>query len=554
LQLRYVIRAKLEINRLKLNPREAVWISCAILAPLYGLKLLLLLVSVRLMAGAGYMAVRDLRDDLYSRMQRLPLTYFYSEKSGELTSRMINDVENLAAVISSNMRDAITNLFIILTHVALLAWLNLNLFLLTILAVPLIMSPITLFARKIKNSVDRSQSLLAGLNGHLQESISGVRVIRSAAAEDYESARFRKVNDRFYWRSFKQVFYLKLGPYLVEFNSVIVALAFLALGALYVDGVNFTTGQFIAFLAVLLSIIRPIIQISSMYSKINAATAAGDRVFGLMDRKPESTDPQNPRPLKRLKHSIQFDNVSFAYPGSLREVLHNVSITAPIGSTVALVGESGAGKSTLMDLLARFFDPTEGRILVDGQDIRDFRVSDHRSRIGIVTQEIFLFYGTIFQNIAYGSPYHDRREVEKAARLAYAHDFIKEFYEGYNTLVGNRGVTLSGGQRQRIAIARALLHDPEILILDEATSALDTESERLVQQALERLFMNRTTFVIAHRLSTIEKADQIVVLSDGRVADAGAHQELLERGGLYARLQEISRSIGAPPAPASPPR
>ena len=253
-----------------------------------------------------------------------------------------------------------------------------------------------------------------------------------------------------------------------------------------------------------------------------------------------------------VEECMTFDNILFTYPEADAQVIKGIDLDIPAGTTVALVGESGGGKSTLMDLLARFFDPDQGRILVDGVDIRNFALSDYRSHIGIVQQDTFLFHGSIRENIAYGSPEHDQSEVEKAARLAHAHDFITEMPEGYDTMVGERGVTLSGGQRQRISIARALLHDPEIMILDEATSALDTESERLVQDALERLFKNRTTFVIAHRLSTIEKADIIVVISHGTIEDMGRHEDLMERSGLYARLQQISREATEPESPADP--
>lgn len=540
--LQTVILWKLRINGAGYSPVKIVYTAALIVLPLYILKLILHLWTVRLIAGTGYMAVRDLRKELYRKTQRLPLTFFYKEKTGLIMSRLINDVEVVSAVISSNLRDAITNFFYIVTHVFLLAYLNSTLLLVSAIGVPIMLSPVTLFSRKIRRSTHRSQELLADLNAHLQEAISGVRVIRAFGAEDYEKARFRKVNDRLYWRKFKQEYYLKMGPNMVELTSAMVTLGIIVLGALFLDQTNFTGGEFLAFLVTLLFIIRPVIQLSGMYSKLQQADAAGDRIFEMIDRESEVVDPESPVKKDTLGGEIVFDNVRFTYPEGDTEVIKGISLNVPVGSTVAIVGESGGGKSTLMDLLARFFDVDEGRILINGNDIRDYRIKDHRSRIGIVTQEIFLFHGSIHDNIAYGNPNHTREDVENAARLAHAHEFIQSFPDTYDTILGERGGNLSGGQRQRIAIARALLRDPEILILDEATSALDTESERIVQDALERLFQNRTTFVIAHRLSTIEKADIIVVISEGKIVDQGTHVDLMNREGLYARLQEISRS------------
>ena len=541
LNLITIIKWKLKINESGYSPFMVIVTALSVVFPLILLRLVFHLISVRLIAGTGYMAIRDLRDELYQHLHELPLNYFYKKRTGYLMSRIIHDVELVAAVISSNMRDSITNLFFIFTHVLLLAYLNYKLLFISILTVPLILSPVSLFSRKINKSTKRSQDLLAELSGVLQEDISGVRTVRSFAVEDAMTEKFRAKNERYTWRSFKELFYVRMGPNLVELMSSLVTIGIIALGAFFIDGVNFTGGEFFAFLLTLLFIIRPIIQLSGMISKIAQADAAGSRIFELVDTKPDVVDVTCPKPLHKMTEGLEFRDVHFAYPDTTANVLNGISFFAKAGQTVALVGESGAGKSTMMDLIARFFDPLSGQILIDGVDIRNFTVHSHRSRIGIVQQENFLFHGTIRENITYGRPDLTLKDAKRAARLASAHDFIEKFPDGYETIVGERGVTLSGGQRQRISIARALLYNPEILILDEATSALDTESEQLVQKALGRLLKNRTTFVIAHRLSTIEKADLILVISSGQVVDSGTHQELMSREGLYARLQKISR-------------
>ncbi len=543
LELKTIIYGKLRLSASGFSPLEVMFLIGMIVVPIWILKTFLLLMCVRLLARAGYLAIRRIRDDLYSKIQDLPLTWYYKNKSGELVSRIGNDSEIISAVISDNMRDAIVNIFYLFVNISILAYLNWELFLTCILVMPFLLFPTTLLTHKIRKSTHRSQHLLAELHGHLQESLSGIKEIRYMQMEEREKEKFRDINNKLYWKRFKELYYNRLIPYLVELNSIIIVFGILSLGAIFLDSSDFTSAEFLVFLAVLLFIIRPIIQLSGMYAKIQGAIAAGKRIFEIMDKDVEFYEVDNPSSFQKLENAIDFNNVCFSYPETEKQVLYNIDLNVPVGSTIAIVGESGGGKSTLMDLLLGFFTPTSGQILLDGKSIQSFRIEEHRSRIGIVSQDIFLFYGSIFNNISYGKRNCDPHEVEKAARLAHAHDFICSFDNGYNSLVGNRGFNLSGGQRQRIAIARAFLRDPEILILDEATSALDNKNERLIQQALKRLFHKRTTFVIAHRLSTIENADTIVVLSNGHIVEVGSHHKLMEKNGHYKRLQTLDKKV-----------
>ncbi len=541
-----IIDSKLALNKYFKNkqPQEIVWTICMAIVPLYILKIISYLISVFCISTTGFQAIRDIRQELYNKVQSLPLTYFYKEKTGIIMSRIINDAEIVSAVISSNLRDAIINIFYILTHLLILLYLNVNLLLIACISVPIIVYPVTLFTKKITKSTQKFQERLADLNATVHELLAGIRVIRSFQMEEYELEKFREINQKATHRNFKGEYYLQVAPNLIEFTSSLVVLGFFVFGAKFIYDGSFTQGEFMAFLLTLLFLLRPLTQISQMIGKITQASIAGNRIFELLDRENHEVHHITPvHKITRLRKNIIFEDVHFTYPESTTEVLKGINLEVKVGETVALVGSSGAGKSTLVDLIPRFYSPTKGRILFDGVDIEELSLYELRKKIGIVTQEIFLFHGSVMDNIAYGRPESSFKEIVRAARLAHAHDFIKAMENGYQTVLGIRGLNLSGGQRQRLVIARALLRDPEVLILDEATSALDNKSERLVSEALDRLFKNRTTFVIAHRLSTIRKIKRILVLDQGLIVEEGDHNSLMNQKGLYAKLYQTQFEI-----------
>ncbi len=538
---RLIIVLKFRVNNTikDMDSTEIVWTICKLIVPLYVLKMLCFLLSVFCIATSGYNAVRDLRQELFDKVQTLPLTYFYKEKTGLLMSRIINDAEVIAAIISSNLRDAIINFFYVITHLFVLLYLNTELLLIASITVPVIIYPVTLFTKKISKSTSKFQERMADLNANVQEMISGIRVIRSFSMENYELEKFNDINTKLSHRNFKGQFYLQVAPGLVELTSSIVVLGFFAIGAKLIFNGSFTQGEFMAFLLTLLFLLRPLTQLSQMVGKITQANISGERIFEIIDKEnAESHEAESGVHVKTLKDSIQFRNIHFQYPETNNDVLHGIDLDVKIGDTIAFVGSSGSGKSTLMDLIPRFYNLTVGEIRFDDVNISEYNLHDLRRKIGVVTQNIFLFHGTVAENIAYGRPNSNLSEITEAAKLANAHEFIMEMEHGYNSILGVRGLNLSGGQRQRLVIARALLRNPEILILDEATSALDAQTEKLVGDALDRLFKNRTTFIIAHRLSTIRRIPKIVVMDSGQIAEVGDHESLIAKNGLYAKLYE----------------
>lgn len=536
------LKKKLNAHFATLSPNEIVFFFVTLVFPIYILKLICLAGAIYFINSTGSMAIRDLRLEIYKKVQTLPLNYFVKEKTGILMSRIINDVDSLGKVISGDLKDAILDFFYVVTHLLLLLFLSWKMFFLVFFVIPVIMGPISGFTEKIRKATKNQQERLSALNGHLQEMIAGIRVIRAFGMERKESEKFGDINSELMEKTFQGHFYHQVGPSIIELFGSIIASTLLAFGAYLIASENFSKGMFLAFFMTLVFVIRPLKQLSVMINLINSAVAAGERVFEIIDSDSQITNPDKPVPIPKIINEIRLDTVTYTYPGGVKPAIQNINITIKKGETIALVGPSGGGKSTLKDLIGRMIDPTSGAVLFDGIDIKHFDLNLLRARIGVVSQEVFLFNGTVRENITLGNPKFTEEQINKAADDACALDFIQSLENGFDTNIGENGVMLSGGQRQRISIARGILANPEILILDEATSALDNESERMVQTALEHLYKNRTTIIIAHRLSTIQIADRIYYLENGTIVESGTHSELISKGEKYKNLYEYQFS------------
>ncbi|WCL50396.1 ABC transporter ATP-binding protein [Leptospira sp. GIMC2001] len=537
----YISRTKLQLNEkfASMTTDELVFLFCMIVFPIYLAKLICLAGTVYFINSAGLLAVRDIRHDLYKKMQLLPMNYFVQEKTGILMSRIINDVETMGKIISIDMKDAINDFFYIITHLLILFFLSWKLTLIVFFVIPILMGPVGLLADKIRRATKNQQERLSSLNGDLQEVISGIRVIRAFSREDVESKRFFQVNDDLNKKTFRGHFYHQVGPTITDFAGALLTVIFLGIGAYLMEENGFSRGVFLAFFITLIFLMRPLKQMSILVNLAQASLAAGGRVFDIMDEKIDIVEVKNPKKIDRLQDSIEFRDVYYHYPNAEQPALRGLNLKIRKEETIALVGQSGAGKSTLVDLIPRLIDPGSGQILMDGIDLRELDIHNLRKRIGIVSQNVFLFNGTIRENIMYGSMDASESQLKDACDKAFATEFIEAFEQGFDTIVGERGVMLSGGQKQRISIARALLLDPEILILDEATSALDTESERLIQVAFQTLYKNRTVIIIAHRLSTVKIANTIYYMENGQILESGSHDSLLEQDSYYKKLYEL---------------
>ena len=486
--------------------------------------------------------VRDIRITVYAKVMRLPLSFFSEERKGDIIARMSGDVGEVENSITSSLDMLLKNPIMILIYFTTLIILSWQLTLFTILVLPGMGWLMGKVGRKLKRQSLEAQSKWSDSMSQLEETLGGLRIIKAFIAEDRMINRFTKCSNELRDASNRVAMRQVLAHPLSEFLGTILIVAVLWFGGSLIlsEGSTLSASKFIYYMVILYSVINPLKDFAKAGYNIPKGLASMERVDKILKAENNIKEIANPKPLKGLNDRIEFKDISFSYDGK-REVLKHVNLTVPKGQTIALVGQSGSGKSTLVDLLPRYHDVQEGTITIDGTSIKDVRIADLRTLIGNVNQEAILFNDTFFNNIAFGVENATMEQVVEAAKIANAHDFIMEKPEGYNTKIGDRGGKLSGGQRQRISIARAILKNPPILILDEATSALDTESERLVQEALERLMKTRTTIAIAHRLSTIKNADEICVLYEGEIVERGRHEELIELDGYYKRLHDMQQ-------------
>ncbi|MBI5835818.1 MAG: ABC transporter ATP-binding protein [Candidatus Eisenbacteria bacterium] len=532
-------RVWLERQLLDCPPLEAITRVCLLILASFILKNAFNYVQNVTMQSVEQRVIRDLRNALYRHVQELGLAFFHTRRTGMLISRIMNDVTLVRGTITAASSTLVRDSLMLLVGMSIVLSLSWRLAMVSFVVLPPAGWFIVTLGRRLRRHSEVSQERMGDMTTVLQETLSGIRVVKSFGMEGYETRRFEDVNRR-QTRATLRVRRLgaMAGP-LAEILTTAVALLVLWVGAHEIWGTHTLAGNdFFVFFLAMLSMMNPIKNLSNLNPGVQEGLLGAQRVFRLLDTQEKLPERADAVELTGLGSGIRVEGVSFRY-GDGPLVLRDVRVEVKPGQVVAVVGPSGAGKSTLADLLMRFYDPAEGCIRVDGHDLRDVRTPALRRLVGMVPQETILFNDSVRSNIAYGQQDVPLERVEEAARAANAHDFIRTLSEGYESVIGERGVKLSGGQRQRIAIARALLRNPPLLILDEATSSLDTESERLVQEALDRLMQQRTVVVIAHRLSTIERADHIVVLDQGRVVEEGVHAELLARGGLYRRLYDV---------------
>jgi len=495
--------------------------------------------SARTMENLRIHTLLNMRKRVFENVMDLHLGYFSNERKGDIISKIASDVQVVQFSVTATLQVVFKDPVQLIVFMVMLFLISVKLTLWSLLVVPVSAFIISRIVKRLKAQAIAAQESYGNMISYLDESLSGVKIIKAFNATDFIKQRFHSENKR-YSKIMRSMAKRQQSASPVSEILAVTMISFIVLYGGYLilnKRSDLNGGQFIAYVAIFSQIMRPAKSISDSFSNIHSGLAAGERVLALIDEKPMINDAPDATDIKEFNEGIHLNNVSFSYPG--REVLKNITLTVPKGKTVALVGPSGGGKSTLMDLLPRFIEPQSGEVLIDDKNIQTVTMHSLRSLMGVVNQESILFNDSIFNNIAFGKANVTQEEVEAAARIANAHNFIMETENGYNTNIGDRGTKLSGGQRQRICIARAVLNNPPIMLLDEATSALDTESEKLVQEALNNLMRNRTSLIIAHRLSTIQNADTIIVLENGEIVEQGTHHQLISNNGLYRRLIDM---------------
>ncbi len=492
------------------------------------------------MGYAGSKVLMDIRNDLYEHIINLPLNIFNKKSTGKLMSKIINDVNLMQGAATSVIKDLLQHSLTIIGLVSVAFYQNWRLASISVLVMPFAFLLLVTLGRRLRKISKKGQERIADITSILQETFSGIRIVKGFGMEDFEAKRFREHNRGYFNITIKGIRVSEITSPLIEFLGALGAVVVVYYGGMKVINEEMTAGTFFSFLVAVGFMYRPVKALSKTNNTLQQALAAAERVFTILDIPTErNLEKKDSIELAPLRHEIVFKDVFFRYESSEDDVLAGVNLTVRKGEVIAFVGTSGGGKTTLANLIPRFFEPTSGKILIDGVDIKDVSLNSLRGQISIVSQDVMLFNDTVRNNIAYGRADVSLEKVIDAAKAAYAHQFIIKMPEGYDTIIGERGVRLSGGEKQRIAIARAILKDSPILILDEATSSLDTESEFMVQKALENLMKNRTTFVIAHRLSTIQHADRIAVVENGMIKEIGRHDELLKSSGLYQKLYKM---------------